>query len=132
MVPAARLPVSPPLPPPPSTDARVNQQSAEIQRLSNELTSLNRRYEALQSQNSSVTADFETAIFKISELDSTMEVLKSELVTSRSVLESTKVRCSDELADKNALLFTARHERDTAVGRVDSVINCMVIMYVNC
>jgi chromosome segregation ATPase len=137
VVPAALLPVSPPLPPPSSavvtspTDARVKQQTAEIQRLSDELTSLNRRYEDLQSQNSSVTADFEAAKLKISELDSTMEVLKRELVTSRSELESTKVRFSNELANKDVVLLTARNERDAAVGRVDSVIDCMVIMYVN-
>jgi predicted nucleic acid-binding Zn-ribbon protein len=97
-----------------------------MQRLSDELTSLNRMYEALQSQNSIVTADFEAAMLKISELDSTMEVLNSELVTSRSELESTKVRFSDELADKDALLSTARCDRDAAAGRADSVNSCML------
>jgi chromosome segregation ATPase len=122
VVPAARLPVSPPLPPPSyavvtsPTDARVKQQSAEMQRLSGELTSLNRMYEALQSQNSSVTADFEKARFKISELDTTMEVLKSELVTSRSELESMKVRFSGELADRDVVVLTQRARRSCRTG----------------
>jgi septal ring factor EnvC (AmiA/AmiB activator) len=134
VVPAALLPICPSLPPPSSsvdtspTDARVNQQSAEIQRLSDELTSRNRLCEALQSQISSLTADFEKARFTINELDSAMEVLNSELATSRAELECTKTRFSHELADRDAMLLAIRSDRDAAVGRVDSVNKWIILI----
>jgi peptidoglycan hydrolase CwlO-like protein len=58
---------------------------------------------------------------KISEQQSATEKLINELATSKSELESTIFRLSRELADKDALLLTARHERDAAVGQIDSV-----------
>jgi chromosome segregation ATPase len=131
---ATQLPISPPLPPPSSPvntspiDARVNQQSAEIQRLSDELTSRNRLCDALQSQIRSLTADFEKAMFRINELDSATEALKSELVTSRSELESVKIRSVRELADKDTVLVTARRDRDTAVRRAASVNRMNVLL----
>jgi chromosome segregation ATPase len=103
------------------TDVRVNQQSAEIQRLSDELTSRNRMCEALQLEMGVLTADLEKARLKISEQQSATEILISEIATSKSELESTTFRFSRELADKDALLLTARHERDAAVGQIDSV-----------
>jgi septal ring factor EnvC (AmiA/AmiB activator) len=138
VVPAALLPVSLPLPPPsPSvntspTDARVNQQDAEIQRLSDELTSRNAVCAALQSQISSLTADFEKARFKINELDSAMDVLSSELATSRAELECTKTHFTRELADKDALLITAHEDRDAALGRIDSVRKVVVREHFRC
>jgi hypothetical protein len=60
-------------------------------------------------------------MFRINELDSATEALRSELVTSRSELESVKLRSVRELADKDTVLVTARRDRDAAVGRADSV-----------
>jgi predicted nucleic acid-binding Zn-ribbon protein len=127
VVPAALLPVSPPLPPPSTsvdtspTDIRVNQQSAEIKRVSDELITRNRMCEALQLELRVLTADLDKARLKISEQEYAMEKLTNELATSKSELESTIFRLSRELADKDALLLTARHERDAAVGQIDSV-----------
>jgi hypothetical protein len=77
--------------------------------------------EALQLELGVLTADLEKARLKISEQQSATEILISKLATSKSELESTIFRFSREIADKDALLLTARHERDAAVGQFDSV-----------
>jgi peptidoglycan hydrolase CwlO-like protein len=77
--------------------------------------------EALQLELRVLTADLDKARLKISEQEYAMEKLTNELATSKSELESTIFRLSRELADKDALLLTARHERDAAVGQIDSV-----------
>jgi chromosome segregation ATPase len=119
--PSASVDISP-------TDVRVNQQSAEIQRLSDELTSRNRMCEALQLELGVLTADLEKARLKISEQHSAPELLINELATLRSELESTKMHFSHELADRDAMLLTVRSDRDAAVGRADSVNKRIIII----
>jgi chromosome segregation ATPase len=114
------------------TDARVNQQSAEMQRLSDELTSRNAVCAALQSKVSSLTTDFEKARVSIRDQNSAMEILNNELAASRSQLESVKTRCTRELCDKDALLITAHEDRDAALGRIDSVRKMVVREHFRC
>jgi chromosome segregation ATPase len=129
--------MSPPLPTPSTvdtspTDARVHQLSAEMQRLSDELTSRNAVCAALQSQVSSLTTDFEKARVSIRDQNSAIEILNNELAASRSQLESVKTRFTRELADKDALLIAAHEDRDAALGRVDSVRKMVVREHFRC
>jgi hypothetical protein len=57
-----------------------------------------------------------------------MDVLNSELATSRAELECTRTRFSHELTDRDAILLTVRSDRAAAVGRVDSVNKWIILI----
>jgi chromosome segregation ATPase len=113
-------------------EVRNHQRDVEIKLLSDELTSRNTVCAALQSQVSSLTADFEKARVSIRDQNSAIEILNNELAASRSQLESVKTRFTRELADKDALLVTAHDGRDAALGRIDAVRKMVVREHFRC